>query len=89
MRKDLQMYTTDAQVSWRLWSEQWDCKRLFSLCLSVFPDGSMNMFYVCVFFSKLGGSERKFSPISQVNFPFLYNHIFYFVTDITVCHKTP
>lgn len=59
---------------------------LFSLCLSVFPDGSMNMFYVCVFFSKLGGSERKFSPISQVNFPFLYNHL-YFVTDITVCHK--
>lgn len=42
------------------WSEQWDYK-LFSLCLSCF-DGSMNMFYVCVFFSKLGGSERKFSP---------------------------
>lgn len=60
------------------------------LCLLVFSDcSSVNKFYVCVFFSKLGGSERKSSPISQVNFPFLYNHIFYFVTDITVCHKKP
>lgn len=44
---------------------------------------------MCVFF-KLAGSERKFPPISQVNFPFLYNHIFsYFMTDVIVCHIKP